>query len=191
MIYIKLFFTFLEIGMFSFGGGYGMISVVRDAVLSNGWLSEGEFLDLIAVSESTPGPLAINMATFVGSVRGGFAGALCATLGVVLPSFVIILAVAAAMRKLYGSFGVNAVLAGVRPCIAAMILSSGIIMFLSVLFKFKTFGNTLSPDYGAIGIFAFSAVFSAAYKLIFKKSVSPILLLLLSAALGTVIYGLH
>ena len=83
MIYVELFWNFLMIGALSFGGGYGMISLVRETVLGHGWLTEGEFLSFIAVSESTPGPLAINMATFIGSSQGGFWGALCATLGVV------------------------------------------------------------------------------------------------------------
>lgn len=87
MIYLKLFLNFLMIGSLSFGGGYGMISLVRETVLSNGWLTEREFLNFIAVSESTPGPLAVNMATFIGSTQGGLLGALFATLGVVLPSY--------------------------------------------------------------------------------------------------------
>ena len=81
MIYVELFWNFLMIGALSFGGGYGMISLVRETVLGHGWLTEGEFLSFIAVSESTPGPLAINMATFIGASQGGFWGALCATLG--------------------------------------------------------------------------------------------------------------
>lgn len=86
-MFLKLFLTFLEIGAVSFGGGYGMISLIREKVLLNGWLSEAEFLSFIAVSESTPGPLAVNMATFIGASQGGVLGAFCATLGVVLPSF--------------------------------------------------------------------------------------------------------
>ena len=100
MIYVELFWNFLMIGALSFGGGYGMISLVRETVLGHGWLTEGEFLSFIAVSESTPGPLAINMATFIGASQGGFWGALCATLGVVLPSFVIILLVASVLQNL-------------------------------------------------------------------------------------------
>ena len=88
MIYLKLFLNFLMIGALSFGGGYGMVSLVRETVISNGWLSESEFLNFIAVSESTPGPLAVNMATFIGSTQGGFLGSFLATLGVVLPSFI-------------------------------------------------------------------------------------------------------
>lgn len=89
MIYWKLFFTFFKIGALSFGGGYGMISLIREEALSNGWLTEEEILNLIAVSESTPGPIAVNIATFVGSTQAGIAGSLLATLGVILPSFLI------------------------------------------------------------------------------------------------------
>ena len=78
----QLFWTFLEIGAVSFGGGYGMISLIREKVLLHGWLEETQFLSFIAVSESTPGPLAINMATFIGASQAGMAGAICATLGV-------------------------------------------------------------------------------------------------------------
>ena len=97
MIYIKLFLTFFEIGLFTFGGGYAMISLIRDDCLANGWLTESELLNFIAVAESTPGPIAVNMATFVGSSQGGFFGALIATLGVVLPSFIIISLIASVL----------------------------------------------------------------------------------------------
>ena len=95
MIYLELFLHFLKIGAVSFGGGYGMISLIRETVLENGWLTENEFLSFIAVSESTPGPLAVNMATFIGSSQGGVAGSFFATLGVILPSFIIIFIIAA------------------------------------------------------------------------------------------------
>ena len=88
-MFLKLFLTFLEIGAVSFGGGYGMISLIREETLSHGWLSEDALLNMIAVAESTPGPIAVNMATFVGSSQGGVLGSLLATLGVVLPSFII------------------------------------------------------------------------------------------------------
>ena len=91
MIYLKLFINFLIIGTLSFGGGYGMISLMREIVLSNHWLSEDMFMSFVAVAESTPGPLAVNLATFVGSSQGGFLGAFFATLGVVLPAFIILL----------------------------------------------------------------------------------------------------
>ena len=98
----QLFWTFLEIGAVSFGGGYGMISLIREKVLLHGWLEETQFLSFIAVSESTPGPLAINMATFIGASQAGAAGAFCATLGVVLPSFFIILLIAGLIVSLDG-----------------------------------------------------------------------------------------
>ena len=91
MIYLRLFLTFLMIGAVSFGGGYGMISLIRETVISNGWLTESELINFIAVSESTPGPLAVNIATFIGASQGGILGSMLATLGVVLPSFIIIL----------------------------------------------------------------------------------------------------
>ena len=115
MILLQLFWNFLVIGAVSFGGGYGMISLVRETVLGHGWLTESEFLSFIAVSESTPGPLAVNMATFIGASQAGLAGSFVATVGVVLPSFVIILLIAAALHSLMKYAGVNAFLAGVRP----------------------------------------------------------------------------
>ena len=133
MICLTLFWNFLMIGTLSFGGGYGMISLVREVVLGHGWLTESEFLSFIAVSESTPGPLAVNMATFIGSSQAGLPGALVATLGVVLPSFVIILLVAAVLRSVLRYAGVQAVLDGVRPCVVAMILATAVTMGLSTL----------------------------------------------------------
>ena len=98
-IYLLLFLTFLKIGAVSFGGGYGMISLVREEVLQHGWLTEEQFVNMIAVSESTPGPIAINMATFIGSMQAGIWGSVCATLGVVLPSFIIILLIASVINN--------------------------------------------------------------------------------------------
>ena len=94
MIYLKLFYEFFKIGLFTFGGGYAMIPLVRDTAINSGWLLADEFSSLIAVCESTPGPVAINMATYIGSLQGGILGSACATLGVVLPSFIIILLIA-------------------------------------------------------------------------------------------------
>ena len=153
MIYVELFWNFLMIGALSFGGGYGMISLVRETVLGRGWLTEGEFLSFIAVSESTPGPLAINMATFIGASQGGFWGALCATLGVVLPSFVIILLVASVLQNLMKYAGVNAVLGGVRPCVVAMILATAVNMALSTLAGFAADKAGIAPDLRSIVVF--------------------------------------
>ena len=117
----QLFWTFLEIGAVSFGGGYGMISLIREKVLLHGWLEEAQFLSFIAVSESTPGPLAINMATFIGASQAGAAGAICATLGVVLPSFLIILLVARFYAAFRSSAIVSGAMGGLRPAVIGMI----------------------------------------------------------------------
>ena len=99
MILFELFFTFFKIGALTFGGGYAMIPFVREQVLLHGWLTEEELLNMIAVSESTPGPIAVNMATFVGSNEAGVLGSIAATLGVVLPSFIIILIIASLLKN--------------------------------------------------------------------------------------------
>ena len=153
MIYLKLFLNFLMIGALSFGGGYGMVSLVRETVISNGWLTESEFLNFIAVSESTPGPLAVNMATFIGSTQGGILGSFLATLGVVLPSFIIILLIAAVLKNLMKYAGVNAVLGGVRPCVVAMILATAVNMALSTLAGFAADKAGIAPDLRSIVVF--------------------------------------
>lgn len=190
MIYLRLFLTFLEIGAVSFGGGYGMVSLIREKVLSNGWLTESGFLDIVAVSESTPGPLAVNMATFVGSSQGGFFGALAATVGVVLPSFIIILIIAAAIKGLMKYAGVQAFLSGVRPCVVALIISTALTVGLSSLFSIANINSTPMPDFKALAILAVLAAGAVVFKLIRKKTPSPILMIVFSAGLGIVLYGL-
>ena len=154
MIYLRLFLNFLMIGALSFGGGYGMVSLVRERVLSNGWLTENEFLNFIAVSESTPGSLAVNMATFIGSTQGGILGSFVATLGVVLPSFLIILLIASALKNLMKYAPVNAFLSGVRPCVVAMILATALSMALSTLFGLTDLQAGFAPDLRSIAVFA-------------------------------------
>lgn len=189
MIFVRLFFTFMKIGAFSFGGGYAMISIIRDTMLSYGWMSEEKLIDIIAVAESTPGPIAINMATFVGAEQGGFFGALCATLGIILPSFVIILIIAALISGLMKYAGVKAFILGVRPCIIGMILSTAVTMGLSVLFSFADVKSEFKADIrGCILLLLLFAV-SAVYKKIRKKKPSPILMIIISAAVGGLMYA--
>ena len=189
MIYLKLFLTFFEIGAVSFGGGYGMVSLIREKVLLNGWLTETGFLDIIAVSESTPGPLAVNMATFVGSSQAGFFGSVCATLGVVLPSFIIILLIAAALKGLMKYAGVQAFLSGVRPCVVALISATAITIGLSSFFSIKTVHDAPKVDFGSLVVFAVIAVFALVFKKIKKKLPSPIFMIVLSAFLGIFVFG--
>ena len=190
MIYLKLFLTFLEIGAVSFGGGYGMISLIREMTVANGWLTEAELMNFIAVSESTPGPIAINMATFVGSSQGGVLGAICATLGVVLPSFIIILVISVLIRNLLKYQAVQAVLGGIRPSVVGLILATAGILFLSTFFSFSKVGDSISLDWIALAIFAVVAAVGAVYKKIKKKKISPIVLIIISAVLGGVIYSI-
>ena len=146
MIYLELFLTFLQIGAVSFGGGYAMISLIREQVLSHNWLSESDFLNMVAVSESTPGPIAVNMATFIGASQGGLLGSFIATLGVMLPSFIIILLVATLIRNLLKYKGVQAFLNGIRPCVIGLILSTSIILFFSTVFSMQQFESPISLD---------------------------------------------
>ena len=123
---MELFWAFLKIGAFAFGGAYGAIPLIRDTVLSHGWMDAQMFANLTAVAESTPGPIMVNLATYVGAAEAGLPGALAATLGVVLPSFVLILLVSAAFRSLLGYPAVRAALQGIKPCLAGLILAAGV-----------------------------------------------------------------
>ena len=190
MIYLKLFLTFFEIGMFTFGGGYAMISLIRDKALALGWLTEEELLNMIAVSESTPGPIAVNMATFVGSTQGGVLGSLVATLGVVLPSFIIILLVCALIRNFLKYKGVQAFLGGVRPCVVALILATAVTMAASTLLSFTTVTGGFAPDIRGIIILAILVAIALVFKKIKKKKPSPILMILISAGLGMLLYSI-
>ena len=189
-ILLKLFLTFLKIGAVSFGGGYGMIPMLKEEVIANGWLTESELLNFIAVSESTPGPIAINMATFVGASQGGFLGALLATLGVILPAFIIILVIASLIKGLMKFAGIKAFLSGVRPVVVGLITATGLIMFLQVVIGFNKIAGTVDFDYKALIIFAVVAITYFVYKKIKKGSISPIILILISAALGILFYGI-
>ena len=191
MILLKLFLTFFEIGLFTFGGGYAMISLVKEQVLANNWLSEAELLNMIAVAESTPGPIAVNMATYVGSSQGGILGSALATLGVVLPSFIIILLISAVIKNFLKIEAVQGALAGVRPCVVALILGTAITLALSTLLGLKTIGETpISPDYIGIVIFAFVFALAEIIKKVKGKKPSPIIVILISAALGMILYSL-
>ena len=190
MIYLELFLTFLQVGAVSFGGGYAMISLIRERMLMYGWLTEEELLNMIAVSESTPGPIAVNMATFVGSAQGGILGAFLATLGVVLPSFIIILIIVALIRNFLKYKGVQAFLGGVRPCVVGLILATALTMLMSAFFAFRSISDALVPDGKGLIIFAVIAATAVISKKIRKKPLSPILLILISAGLGMAMYSI-
>ena len=182
MIYFELFLEFFKIGLFTFGGGFAMIPLVRDLVVGKGWLGLEEFTNLIGVCESTPGPIAINMATYVGSVQGGFFGSVCATLGVVLPSVIIIILIAAILKTLTTNVYFKSFIKGVKPIISALILSTGLILLA------KCFGyeNIKKIDLKIVSIIVFiiiAGVYFISTKLL-KRKVSSVQLIFLSALLG-------
>ncbi|MBQ3431835.1 MAG: chromate transporter [Clostridia bacterium] len=180
MIYLELLLGFLKVGLFSFGG-YGAIPLVRETVLAYGWLDDSQLSELIAVSESTPGPIMVNMATYVGSVRGGILGALIATTAVVLPAFLIILLFIGVLKKAKQTKGFQAAANALNPCIIGIILGTGIYMAAKNIFQLTP---AFAVDYRAL---ALTAVLAAVYfgaKKIFKKGMSPILLIFISGALG-------
>ena len=187
---LDLFLTFLKIGTVSFGGGYAMIPLLTDEVLAHGWLTESQILNFIAVSESTPGPVAINMATFIGASQGGILGSILATLGVVLPAFFIILLIASIIGGLLKFAGVKAFLNGVRPVVTGLITATGLWLILSVTISLKNVYTSITFDYKALIIFVIISLTHIIYKKITKKKISPILLILISAVLGMIFYGL-
>ncbi len=182
MIFLLLFLEFFKIGLFCFGGAFGMIPLIEETVLHHGWLTESRFVDLIGVCESTPGPIAVNMATYIGSIQGGFLGSVVATLGVVLPSFLIILVIASILKNFSDNKYFKAFLKGVKPVVTALILSTG------VIFLFKSLGfvsiTNIQIDIVSLAIFSLLLLVYFLIKCVFKKKVSSIFLIALSAALG-------
>lgn len=181
MILVTLFLTFFKIGAFTFGGGYAMLPLIQAEVTSRGWIGQEDLVNFIAVSESTPGPFAVNIATYIGSEMAGVLGAVATTLGVVMPSFLIILLVARFFEKFKTNTVVSGCMSGLKPAviglIGAAVISIGKTVFfpdtvsVQVLYDVKT--------YISLGIFGVMAV------LAFRK-VHPILIVILSAIAGIV-----
>ncbi len=186
MIYLELFLGFLKVGCFTFGGGYAAIPLIRDVVLSGGWLDDEMLTYMIAVSESTPGPIMVNMATYIGSSQAGILGALVATFAVVLPSFFIILLITALLKAVIKNKYVQAVLGGLKPCVIGIVLATGIYMVFTNLFGSV---SELGVNIRAIIICAVLVIAMVLYKLITKKKLSPIMLIILSAVAGIIVYG--
>lgn len=185
MLYLQLFWAFLCVGLFSFGGAYSAIPLIRDAVLSRGWLTEEELSYMIAVSESTPGPLMVNLATYVGSDRGGLAGAAVATFAVILPPFVVILLVMVVFSALLKNAWFNAALDAMKPCISGVILATGASMIA---------GNLLpaagsAPDLLTLCVTGLLALVLFLPEAVWKKKVSPILFIVVSAVVGVAAWG--
>ena len=179
MIYLDLFLTFLKIGLFTFGGGYAMLPMIQEDVAAHNWLSSTELIDFIAVSESTPGPFAINIATFIGIRTGGLLGAFCATLGVAVPSFVIILLVARVYKKFKNSTLVKGAMDGLKPAVVGLIAAAFLSLSQSVFIPIG-FSTTIFTD---IAFYVSLFIFAAAVVLAFKK-INPIIIIGLSALIG-------
>ena len=181
MMLAGLFLSFLKIGAFTFGGGYAMLPLIRETVLEHGWLEEKVLIDFIAVSESTPGPFAVNMATFVGAHIGGVAGACLATLGVVLPSFLIILAVARCYEAFRKSRIVKGCMYGLKSAVVGLIASAVLSVGKAVFFSS---GISLPAMHEPVFLLSV-LIFVPAVILAFKK-VHPIRIICLSALLGII-----
>jgi len=187
MILLDLFVGFLKVGCFAFGGAYGAIPLIRDVVMSYGWLDDDMLSYMIAVSESTPGPIMVNLATYIGSSQAGFIGASLATLAVVLPSFVIILLVTASLKTALKNKYVQAVLRGLKPCVIGIVLATGFSMVIKNAFFFKNgFGTEVKNTAITLALIAVMT----GYKKLKNKKLSPIMLIVVSACIGAVLYSI-
>ena len=192
MIFLELFYTFLKIGLFSFGGGYGMLSVIQGEVVArHGWLSAAEFTDIVAVSQMTPGPIGINSATYVGytAVLNSGApewlavmGSLVASFAVMLPSIVLMLIVSRFFMKYSKHGSVEAVFKGLRPAVVGLIASAALLLM--------TVENFGSPAETPLQFWVSVALFVAAFVAMKFFKISPILILILAGIFGGVFYGL-
>ena len=183
MIYLNLFWDFFVTSCFTFGGAYGAIPLIRDMVLSNGWLTEERLAYMIAVSESTPGPIMVNLATYIGYHQGGVLGSAVATFAVILPAYLVILLVLGILKNTIKNPYVQAVLRGLKPCVTGIVLATGLYMVLQ---------NCLLPHFDPQGMIV-TGILSAiliAYRLIFKKKLSPLVLIGISACLGIIVFSI-
>ena len=187
MIYLELFYTFLMIGALTFGGGYAMLPMIQEQVAARwgGKIPGDTLLNFVAVSESTPGPFAINMATYVGSVMGGemilenIFGSFCATMGVVVPSFVIILIVARCYDQFKENRIVKGCMSGLKPAVVGLIANAVLNVLITVFFP-NGFALAIFKD---VTFYIYAGIFAIMLVLAFKK-VHPIIIICLSAALG-------
>lgn len=186
MIYLILFLTFLKIGAFTFGGGYAMLPLIQSEVERMDWIEKSELINFIAVSESTPGPFAVNISTYVGRTVSGFLGAVCSTLGVVVPSFVIILIVAKFYEKFRESRAVKGVMTGLKPAVIGLIGAAVLSVGKTVFFP----GGVTLDVFSAPEFYISAAVFAMSCVLAFKK-IHPIIIICICAVLGIAAgYGL-
>ena len=188
MIYLQLFWEYFKAGLFAVGGGMATIPFLYDISDRTGWFSHADLADMIAVSESTPGPIGVNMATYVGFSMRGIPGALVATVGLVLPSVIIILIVAKILKKVKGNRTVDAAFYGLRPASTAMIASAGVAVMKIALLELDLFRSTRAVN----DLFRWKAIVLAALVFVFSnyvkqtKKLHPIVFILISAVVGVI-----
>ena len=184
MIFFELFYTFFLIGLFTFGGGYAMIPMIQEQVVGKGWITSDALSDFIAISEVTPGPFALNISTFVGNT-------VCSTIGVILPSLIIIIIIAMIMKKFITNKYVQGGLNGVKPIVLALILSTALLMFIkAIFFGGQSLRSEFVFDRKSLILLVTLTLFLIIYKKINKKALNPIKLLGLSALLGLIIFSI-
>jgi len=185
MQFFELFYTFFYIGIVTFGGGYAMLPLIQSTVLEKDWMPHKQLVDFVAISESTPGPFAINIATYIGAERCGILGSVCATLGVVMPSFIIILLVARVYEKFNSNKIVKGVMTGLKPAVIGLIASAVLTIGKTVLIPdVTTFMGVFSKDILSLELLCSLIIFALGLFLILKKKAHPILVIAISALLG-------
>ncbi len=185
--FLRLFWMFFKIGLFTFGGGYAMIPLIEQEVVGGGYIDQALLYDFIGIAESTPGPIAINMATFIGTHELGVLGAVAATIGVALPSFIIILLIASLGSKFLNSRLVNETFKGLKPAVIGLILSVSIGLFIRGIFPNLKLSELIInfSGFNYKNLIILVIVFLFAF---LKKKSSPVQIILLSAILGIGVY---
>lgn len=187
-MYLDLFITFFKIGLFTIGGGYAMIPLIQQEVVAHGWLTLLELTDFIAVAESTPGPFAVNIATFVGMEIGGLPGALLTTTAVVLPSFIIILFIAKVFTNFQQNKWVQGTLYGMRPVVIGLI-AAAVLLLMSTGFIGEDVEIDSVGDFFAALQYLEIIIFVIGGFVYFRFKLHPIKLILISAGLGMLFFG--
>jgi len=187
-MYLEIYFTFFKIGLFTIGGGYAMIPLIQQEVVAHGWLTLLELTDFIAVAESTPGPFAVNIATFVGMEMGGLPGAVVTTTAVVLPSFIIILLIAKAFTNFSQNKWVQGALYGMRPVVIGLI-ASAVVLLMSSGFMAEGMAIDSVGDFFAGLQYREIIIFIIGVFIYFRFKLHPIKLILIAAVLGMLFFG--
>ncbi len=187
MIYFQLFYEFCKVAIFTFGGGMASIPFLEEMAVRTGWFTLAQLTDFIAISESTPGPIAVNIATYAGYNTAGYLGGVCATMGLVFPAIVLMTIVAKFITAFRGNKYIDWAFYGLRPCVLALILSALLgIAKVTLLYEGATLATLLaSINWRAVGIFALVAVLQNVKK--FKK-LHPVVFLSMSAVLGIALF---